>query len=311
MAQEMKIEFTEELFQPAEKHEKGETNEIVRASMSFWQDAWRRLKKDKLAMVGMVFVILITIIAVFAPLLTPYDYATQDLSNTNQFPSLTHLFGTDQYGRDILTRVLYGARISMTVAYVSTVITLVIGALYGGISGFFGGKTDMVMMRIIEILSGIPSLLYLILFMVKLGPGLLTIILAMSISGWMGMARMVRSQVISQKETEYVMAVRALGVGEFKILLKHLLPNSLGIIIVNLTLAVPSAIFQEAFLSFLGLGVSAPTASWGVLANEALSTYMLYPLQLLFPCLAICITIMSFNFLGDGLRDALDPKMRK
>lgn len=199
----------------------------------------------------------------------------------------------------------------MTVAYVSTVTTLLIGALYGGISGFIGGKVDMVMMRIVEILSGIPSMLYLILFMVKLGPGLHTIILSMSITGWLGMARMVRAQVIGLKNMEYVLAVRTLGVSETKILLKHLIPNSLGVIIVNLTLSVPSAIFNEAFLSFLGLGVSAPTASWGVLANEALSLYMLYPHQLLFPCLAICITIMAFNFLGDGLRDALDPKMRK
>ena len=303
------MNLSPEMFEPAVKDE--QKSELVRESVSFWQDVWRRIKKDKLAMIGLCVVIFITLIAILAPVLTPYDYATQDLYNQNQLPSAEHYFGTDQFGRDVFTRVLYGARISMTVAYVSTITTLLIGALYGGISGFIGGKVDMVMMRIVEILSGIPSMLYLILFMVKLGPGLHTIILSMSITGWLGMARMVRAQVIGLKNMEYVLAVRTLGVSETKILLKHLIPNSLGVIIVNLTLAVPSAIFNEAFLSFLGLGVSAPTASWGVLANEALSLYMLYPHQLLFPCLAICITIMAFNFLGDGLRDALDPKMRK
>lgn len=303
------MNLSPEMFEPAVKSE--QKHEIVRESVSFWKDVWRRLKKDKLAMIGLCVVILITLIAILAPVLTPYSYETQDLYNTNAMPSAEHIFGTDQFGRDVFTRVLYGARISMTVAYVSTITTLLIGALYGGISGFIGGKVDMVMMRIVEILSGIPSMLYLILFMVKLGPGLHTIILSMSITGWLGMARMVRAQVIGLKNMEYVLAVRTLGVSETKILLKHLIPNSLGVIIVNLTLSVPSAIFNEAFLSFLGLGVSAPTASWGVLANEALSLYMLYPHQLLFPCLAICITIMAFNFLGDGLRDALDPKMRK
>ena len=303
------MNLSPEMFEPAQKSE--QKHVIVRESVSFWKDVWRRIKKDKLAMIGLCVVIFITLVAILAPVLTPYSYETQDLYNTNAMPSAEHIFGTDQFGRDVFTRVLYGARISMTVAYVSTVTTLLIGALYGGISGFIGGKVDMVMMRIVEILSGIPSMLYLILFMVKLGPGLHTIILSMSITGWLGMARMVRAQVIGLKNMEYVLAVRTLGVSETKILLKYLIPNSLGVIIVNLTLSVPSAIFNEAFLSFLGLGVSAPTASWGVLANEALSLYMLYPHQLLFPCLAICITIMAFNFLGDGLRDALDPKMRK
>lgn len=303
------MNLSPEMFEPAVKTE--HKNQIVRESVSFWKDVWRRIKQDKLAMIGLCVVIFITLVAILAPVLTPYSYETQDLYNTNAMPSSDHWFGTDQFGRDVFTRVLYGARISMTVAYVSTVTTLCIGALYGGISGFIGGKVDLFMMRVVEILSGIPSMLYLILFMVKLGPGLHTIILSMSITGWLGMARMVRAQVIGLKNMEYVLAVRTLGVSETKILLKHLIPNSLGVIIVNLTLSVPSAIFNEAFLSFLGLGVSAPTASWGVLANEALSLYMLYPHQLLFPCLAICITIMAFNFLGDGLRDALDPKMRK
>ena len=195
------MNLSPEMFEPAQKSE--QKHVIVRESVSFWKDVWRRIKKDKLAMIGLCVVIFITLVAILAPVLTPYSYETQDLYNTNAMPSAEHLFGTDQFGRDVFTRVLYGARISMTVAYVSTVTTLLIGALYGGISGFIGGKVDMVMMRIVEILSGIPSMLYLILFMVKLGPGLHTIILSMSITGWLGMARMVRAQVIGLKNMEY------------------------------------------------------------------------------------------------------------
>lgn len=286
-------------------------NEIVRKSMSFWQDTWRRLKKDKLAMIGLVVVIIITLIAIFAPYLTKFSYSTQNLKEPNVLPNIKNLFGTDQYGRDLFTRVIYGARISMTVAYVSTILILIIGSIYGGISGYIGGTGDNIMMRIVDILSGIPSMLYLILLMVVLGPGLKSIIISMAISGWLGMARMVRSQVLSLKEQDYLLAAKTLGVKNSKILLRHLLPNCMGVIIVNLTFAVPGAIFTEAFLSFIGLGISAPQASWGVLASDAVETYMMYPHELLFPSLAICITILAFNFLGDGLRDALDPQMRK
>jgi oligopeptide transport system permease protein len=291
--------------------EEKNSNEIVRKSMSFWQDAWRRLKMDKLAMLGLVFVIIMTFIAVFAPVLTKYSYSSQDLSNPNMVPNAAHWFGTDQFGRDLFTRVIYGARISMTVAYVSAILIFVIGTLYGGMSGYLGGSADNIMMRIVDILAGIPTMLYLILLMVVLGPGLKSIIISMGISGWLGMARMVRAQVLTLKQQDFILAAKTLGVGNRKILLKHLLPNCMGVIIVNLTFAVPGAIFTEAFLSFIGLGVSAPMASWGVLASDAIETYMVYPHELLFPCLAICITILAFNFLGDGLRDALDPQMRR
>jgi oligopeptide transport system permease protein len=198
----------------------------------------------------------------------------------------------------------------MTVAYVSAAIIFLVGVLYGGVAGFLGGRADMIMMRIVDIITGIPNMLYLILFMVALGPGLWSIILALGITLWMGMARMVRAEVLSLKNQEFAVAAEALGVGKMRILLTHLIPNAMGTIIVNLTFAIPIAIFSESFLSFLGLGVSAPKASWGTLSSEALQSYMVYPHQLLFPALAICITILAFNFLGDGLRDALDPKMR-
>lgn len=284
---------------------------IVRPSISYWRDAWRRLRRNPVAMTGLVLVVLITLIAIFAPWLTPYDYFTQDLSSANERPTADHWFGMDALGRDVLTRVLYGSRISMTVAYVSAAIIFFVGVIYGGIAGYVGGRTDMVMMRIVDIISGIPNMLYLILFMVTLGPGLRSIILALGITLWMGMARMVRAEVLSLRNQEFTIAAQALGISRWRILVTHLIPNSMGTIIVNLTFAIPIAIFSESFLSFLGLGVSAPQASWGTLSAEALQSYMVYPHQLLFPALAICITILAFNFLGDGLRDALDPKMRK
>ncbi|MFW5789442.1 MAG: ABC transporter permease [Spirochaetota bacterium] len=284
---------------------------IVRPSISYWRDAWRRLRRNPVAMTGLVLVVLITLIAILAPWLTPYDYFTQDLTSANEAPSGDHWFGIDALGRDVLTRVLYGSRISMTVAYVSAAIIFFVGVIYGGIAGYVGGRTDMVMMRIVDIISGIPNMLYLILFMVTLGPGLRSIILALGITLWMGMARMVRAEVLSLRNQEFTIAAQALGISRSRILVTHLIPNSMGTIIVNLTFAIPIAIFSESFLSFLGLGVSAPQASWGTLSAEALQSYMVYPHQLLFPALAICITILAFNFLGDGLRDALDPKMRK
>jgi len=284
--------------------------QIVRPSTSFWKDAVARLLRNPLAMLGLILVVAITGVAVFAPLLTPYDYFSQELSRANEGPSAEHLFGLDHLGRDVLTRVIYGSRISMTVAYISASIIFVVGVLYGGIAGFLGGRADMIMMRIVDVITGIPNMLYLILFMVALGPGLWSIILALGITLWMGMARMVRAEVLSLKNQEFAVAAEALGVSKMRILLTHLIPNAMGTIIVNLTFAIPIAIFSESFLSFLGLGVSAPRASWGTLSSEALQSYMVHPHQLLFPALAICITILAFNFLGDGLRDALDPKMR-
>lgn len=308
--QEQEVYLSPELFERAILSDE-QRQSIVRPSVSYWTDAWRRLRRNPIAMIGLVFVVLITLMAVFAPVLTPYDYFSQDLSRANEPPSGDHIFGMDALGRDVLTRVLYGSRISMAVAYISAAIIFFVGILYGGIAGYLGGRVDMIMMRIVDIVSGIPNMLYLILFMVTLGPGLWSIILALGITLWMGMARMVRAEVLSLKNQEFTLAAQALGISRPRILITHLLPNSMGTIIVNLTFAIPVAIFSESFLSFLGLGVSAPQASWGTLSAEALQSYMVYPHQLFFPALAICVTILAFNFLGDGLRDALDPRMRK
>lgn len=284
---------------------------IVRPSLTYWQDVWRRLKENKLAMIGLTFVVLITIIAIIGPLLSKYNYYSQDLDMANQPPSAAHWFGTDKFGRDIFVRILYGARISLAVGYAASILNIVIGILYGGIAGYFGGKIDILMMRIVDILYSIPMMIYVILLMVIFGAGLKSIIIALAIAYWLTMARIVRGQIMSLKQQEFVLAAKTLGASSMRILLRHLIPNCMGPIIVTLTLSVPEAIFTESFLSFIGLGVSAPQASWGTLASEALEGFQLYPTQLFFPALAICLTILAFNLLGDGLRDALDPKMRK
>ncbi|WML35634.1 ABC transporter permease [Clostridium sp. OS1-26] len=284
---------------------------IVRPSLTYWQDVWRRLKENKLAMIGLTFVVLITIIAIIGPLLSKYNYYSQDLDMANQPPSAAHWFGTDKFGRDIFVRILYGARISLAVGYAASILNIVIGILYGGIAGYFGGKIDNLMMRIVDILYSIPMMIYVILLMVIFGAGLKSIIIALAIAYWLTMARIVRGQIMSLKQQEFVFAAKTLGASSMRILLRHLIPNCMGPIIVTLTLSVPEAIFTESFLSFIGLGVSAPQASWGTLASEALEGFQLYPTQLFFPALAICLTILAFNLLGDGLRDALDPKMRK
>jgi len=304
------LQLTKDMFEKVPKEEKN-INEIVRPSETYWQDVWRRLKKNKLAMGGLFFVIFITLVAIVGPYLSPYNYYSQDFSIANQGPSSAHWFGTDPFGRDIFTRILYGARISLIVGYAASILNLTIGILYGGISGYFGGRVDNIMMRIVDTLYAIPMLLYVILIMVVIGAGLKSIIFALAIAYWLSMARIVRAQVLSLKQQEFVLAAKTLGAPHMRIILRHLIPNSMGPIIVTLTLSVPSAIFTEAFLSFIGLGVSAPMASWGVLASEAMETLYIYPYQMLFPALAISLTILAFNFLGDGLRDALDPKMRK
>lgn len=283
----------------------------LRPHIGFREDAWLRLKKNRAAMAGLAIIVLISLLAVFGPLLSPYSYSDQSLADANQPPSAAHWFGTDNLGRDLATRVCYGARISLSIGVVASLINLGIGVLYGGISGYFGGRTDSVMMRIVDILYGIPLLLYVILLMVVLKPGLMNVFIALGLVYWLRMARIVRAQVLGLKELEYVLAARILGASHRRLIFGHLLPNSLGPIIVTLTLSIPEAIFTEAFLSFIGLGVSAPMASWGVLASEGVVTLRSYPFQLFAPAVAISLTMLGFNFLGDGLRDALDPRMRR
>ncbi|MGL4654007.1 MAG: ABC transporter permease [Cetobacterium sp.] len=292
------------------EHEKLK-DEINRKSFTFAEDAWRKLKNNKLSIVGLVFIVIITTLAVVVPAFSKYSIFETDLSKTNQFPSSIHLFGTDQLGRDIFVRVMFGARYSLAIAFIASFLNLIIGILYGGISGYFGGKVDMIMMRIVDIIYSIPMTIYVILIMVTFEKGgFLNIVLALALSYWIGMARIVRGEILQLKQQEYVLAARTLGASNRRILFKHLLPNSMSSIIVTLTLQIPSAIFTEAFLSFIGLGITPPAASWGTLANDALGGFRLYPYQLIFPTLAICFTILAFNLLGDGLRDALDPKVR-
>ncbi len=221
----------------------------------------------------------------------------------------TYLFGTDQLGRDILVRQLYGAQISLTVAFVATLVNFFIGVFYGGIAGYMGGKVDAVMMRIVEIISTIPLTLYVVLLMVVFDSGLISVIVAIGSVFWVDMARIVRGQILSLKSQDYVAAARTMGASPFRILTKHLLPNAVGPIIVTLTMLIPSAIFIESFMSFIGLGVTPPLASWGTLTSDAVETLRTYPHQLFFPAVAISLTMFAFNFLGDGLRDALDPRL--
>lgn len=381
------------------------TKEQIRPSLTFWQDAWRRFKKNKLAVAGMIGVLIVTIFGLLGPFMTPYSYSYQQTDYSNVPPQLTvyrldeenyvyltgqyrlllvskqgeiikrlpqtgtdginkiytydfdgvpvvidfsyrvvpaklnlgidytvtykgleetqpafkvhnqtFLLGSDNLGRDVLTRVMFGARISLSVAFIATFVNLIIGVAYGSISAISGGNVDNVMMRFVDIIDSIPLLIYVILLMVlidKPGSGFWTIIITLGTLYWVGMARLVRGQVLGLKDQEFVLAARVLGVSNTKIVLRHMIPNTIGPIIVSLTMMIPTAVFTESFLSFIGLGVSAPQASWGTLANDAISSLTTYPYQLFFPALAIAFTMLAFNFLGDGLRTALDPRLRK
>lgn len=284
---------------------------IVRPSLTYWQDAWRRLKSNKMAMVAMVILAIITLMAIFAPIFSSFDYRTGDLMKTNVPPNSTNWFGTDELGRDLFVRVWSGTRISLFIGFVTAILNFSIGVLYGGISGYIGGNVDNIMMRITEILFSIPYLLWVIMLMVVLGQGLLTIIIALTIAGWGGMARLVRGQVLQLKEMEFVMAAKTLGADAGRIITKHLIPNTIGVIIVSITFAIPQAIFAEAFLSFIGLGIPVPEASLGTLSKDGTRMLLIHPYQLLFPSLVISAIMLAFQIFGDGLRDALDPRLRQ
>lgn len=233
------------------------------------------------------------------------------LTQTKRIWNKNYLLGTDSIGRDMLTRLLYGGRISLLVAFTVSICTLLIGVIYGGISGYYGGNTDIVMMRVVEVLMSIPSTIYIILLMVYFGQGIYNILIAMALTSWLGMSQLVRGQVFSLKEQEFVLAAKASGVSPLKIILTHLLPNSIGPIIVSATLSIPGAIATEAFMSFIGLGVMPPMPSWGILSNDGIGAIRSSPYQILLPSIAISLTMFAFNFLGDGLRDAMDPRLRK
>jgi peptide/nickel transport system permease protein len=304
------------LFRPIDRR-RLQSDVIQRPSLSFWKEACLKIVKNKMAMLGALLLLCIVVMAIIGPHLVPYSYDNQSLTNGNQPPSSKHWFGTDDLGRDMWSRTWYGARISLTVGLVAALIDLVMGILVGGISGYMAGRgklgdrIDNVLMRIVEILYGIPYLLVVILLMVVMEPGLWTIIVALSITGWVGMARIIRGQILQLKQQEYVIAAQKLGTSHAKIIFRHLLPNTLGIIIVNLTFTIPQAIFAESFLSFLGLGVQAPFASWGTMANDALGVILSGQWwRLFFPGLMISLTMFAFNVFGDGLQDALDPRRK-
>lgn len=314
MENQLKIE--KDLFTPLSEDEK-KVSTIVRPSVGYWKDAWNRLKRDKFAMISLVVIVIIVTAAILVPILSKYDYAANDLSATYLKPSAEHFFGTDNLGRDLFVRNFYGARYSLIIAVLAAVINLVIGVIYGGIAGFFGGMIDNILMRIVDILYSIPLTIYVILFMAILskpgssGSGLTTIVLGLSITYWIGMARIVRGDVLQLKQQEFVLAAKSLGASNTRILIRHLIPNCIGSIMVTLTLLIPEAVFTEAFLSFIGLGIAAPKASLGTLANEAMVGIYTYPYQLVFPSMMICLIILAFNLFGDGLSQALDPKNKR
>jgi dipeptide transport system permease protein len=306
-----KLQLTEDLFTPVTDNFK-DAEKIARPSISYWRDTWRRLKENKLAMFGLVLIIILAIMAIIGPYISGYSYYEQDFTRKNLRPNAEHWFGTDTSGRDLFTRAWYGARISLFIGLMAATIDFVIGIIYGGVSAIRGGRIDNFMMRVAEVLFSIPYLLMVILMMIVLERGIWPIIIAMTITGWIPMARLVRGQVLQLKELDYVHAANAMGAPTSWKLRKHMIPNTMGPILVNITLTVPTAIFAEATLSFLGLGIPAPQASWGTMASDSLSSILVGNFyQLAIPALLISITMFAFNVFGDGLRDALDPKLRK
>ncbi|MBZ9624963.1 ABC transporter permease [Clostridium sp. FP2] len=291
--------------------ENANADEILRPSITYWQDAWRRLKQNKVATASLIMLILISIMTIFGQYINGFNFEVKNDALVNMSPNSVHWFGTDNIGRDVFSRVWAGGRVSIIIGIVGTLVDTIVGSIYGGISGFFGGIVDDIMMRIVEILGSIPYLVVVILVSLIFQKGILSIIIAMTITGWVSMARLVRGQLLQIKEQEYVLAAAALGANPSRIIAKHLLPNTLGIMIVAITFDVPSFIFGEAFLSFLGQGIQSPHTSWGALAAAAQGNLMFYPYQLFFPSLFISLTMLSFTLLGDGLRDALDPRLRQ
>jgi oligopeptide transport system permease protein len=277
-------------------------------SSSLWSDALSRLLKNKAAVGGAIILLILITLAILAPFIAPYPYAYQDLDLGASPPSSAHLLGTDVLGRDLLSRILYGARISLLVGFIATTVALFIGVSWGIIAGYFGGKIDSVMMRIVDVLYGLPFIIFIILLMVIFGRNLWLLFLAIGAIEWLTMARIVRAQVLTLKNQEFVLAAQAMGVSNFAMFKRHLLPNILGPIAVYATLTIPQVMLLESFLSFLGLGIQPPMSSWGTLIKDGVESMEEYSWLLIYPGLTFTITLFSLNFFGDGLRDALDPK---
>ncbi len=345
----LSLQLDPAIFTPADASEK-ETHAQMRESTTFFKDGMRKLFKNPLAVGSIIVLFLLIVVIVFAPMVVPYGYdemitvnGIRDKSAKNLGPMeyskleqqaiaegqelFPHIFGTDSLSRDYFIRVVYGARVSLAVGFFASLIVLVIGLVYGSISGYVGGKVDLIMMRIVDIIYSLPDMLMIILLSVvfdavlkealvgtvleKLGTNMISLFVVFGLLYWVGMARLVRGQILSIKKNEYVIAARALGAKGGRIVRKHILPNCMGVIIISTALQVPSAIFTESFLSFVGLGVQAPMPSLGSLANAARQGLQSYPSKLVFPAAFICLIVLAFNLLGDGLRDAFDPKLRK
>ncbi len=285
--------------------------DIGEKSLTYWADVWRRFRENKLAIFGLILLGLIVVLLFIGPMVTGQDYQLIDASIKNQGPSSAHWFGTDDMGRDLFTRVCVGGRISIYIGLCCTLVMFVIGALLGALAGLKGGLVDDIIMRICEFIGNLPYLIIVVILSMVLGRSMFSLVFAMSLTAWVGTARMVRGQILQIKEQDYVQAATALGASTGRIIVKHLLPNTLGIIMVDITMSVPGFIFSEAFLSYIGLGVRPPETSWGALASAGQQQLMFYPHELFFPCLMIVLTMLTFHLIGDGLSDALDPKLRK
>jgi len=273
-------------------------------------ETFKRLKRNKLAILGLCIMVVLILIALFAPLIAPYGFDDQDLENTLAGPSTEHWFGTDEFGRDILSRIIYGSQVSLIVGFFAVSISVVIGGMLGAIAGYFGGVLDNIIMRCMDVLLAIPSILLAISISASLGPGLFNLMIAVGISSTPGYARLVRASVLSIRNTEYIEASKSVGAGHFTIIMKHIIPNCLSPVIVQATLGVAFAILTAAGLSFIGLGIKPPNPEWGAMLSSGRNYIRDFPHLTLFPGLAIMITILALNFLGDGLRDALDPKLK-
>lgn len=334
--------ISKDQFQPA-KIDSSQSEKISKPSLNYWQDAWLRVRKNKGAIISLVVIVLLTILALVGPSISKYEFDKQNTKHANLPPRVEGLenvswlpfdgtrtlkngnvvnpyeqknieehywFGTDSLGRDIFARVWKGTQISLYIALLAAVIDMVIGVTFGAISGYFGGKIDTILQRVIEVLSGIPNLVIVILMILVLKPGIISITVALTITGWVSMARVVRAQVLKLKNQEFVLASRTLGASDAKIIFKHLIPNLAGVIIINTMFTIPNAIFFEAFLSFIGLGLQEPLASLGTLIDDGFKSMIAFPHQMIIPAILISVIMIAFNMIADGLRDALDPKMR-
>ena len=280
----------------------------ARPSASLWKDAWRRLSRNRLGMLGLCVVSVMVLLALFTPWIAPYSYSAQDLDLGATSPSAAHWLGTDTFGRDLLTLILYGSRVSLAVGFLATAVALTIGVVWGTVSGYVGGRTDAVLMRTVDILYALPFTLFTMLLVVMFGRNMLLLFMAIGAVEWLTMARIVRGQVLGIRRQEYIEAVIIMGLPRRQIMLRHVLPNVLGVIIIYTTLTIPNVILLESFLSFLGLGIQPPQSSWGLLISYGVETMEEYPWLLFFPAATLSLTLFSLNFLGDGLRDALDPR---